>query len=127
MTTPENPYSFANKKFLNIWHENLAGIQLNENNASEVSRWVGPNASVVIQDNQRLVKIATNRGDVLVNIGDYVTIDADRRFKIICINPVKEGTTAQSLFSPVAPFAKRLEENKKTGFVTPKPGNHLKK
>lgn len=77
--------SFDNK-YLMVWYDNLKGVKLDKTNAADVAKWIGTNARVVAQEGVNLVCIATNRGDVIMAIGDYITIDADKRFKIVRIS-----------------------------------------
>lgn len=72
-------------KYLMVWYDNLKGVQLDPNNAGVVAKWIGANASVSRIDDVNKVIITTNRGDIILEIGDYITIDSDKRFKIVRI------------------------------------------
>lgn len=72
-------------KYLMVWYDNLKGVQLDPDNAGVVAKWIGANASVSRIDDVNKVIITTNRGDIILEIGDYITIDSDKRFKIVRI------------------------------------------
>lgn len=82
------------KKYLVVWFDDLKGIKLNENNAAQVAKWIGPNAHMVKVDDKNLVRVETNRGDVIMAIGDFITRDADNRFKIVRITETNERPVA---------------------------------
>ena len=81
-------------KHLMVWFDDLIGVALTESNADEVAKWIGPNASKSEVDGVDIVSISTNRGDVLLRVGDYITIDDSRRFKIVRIADADLSTTA---------------------------------
>lgn len=84
MNAVKNKDTFDNK-YLMVWYDNLKGVQLDHDNAQAVAKWVGANASVSRIDGVNKVIITTNRGDIILEVGDYITIDADKRFKIVRI------------------------------------------
>ena len=86
MTTDKNKKNTFDNKYLLVWFDNLKGIQLDATNANDIAEWVGPNARVLSLDGVKLVGIETNRGDVIMYIGDYITVDAENRFKIVRIS-----------------------------------------
>lgn len=81
-------------KHLMVWFDDLVGVALTDSNADEVAKWIGPNARKSEVDGVHIVSISTNRGDVLLRIGDYITIDDSRRFKIVRIAEADLSTTA---------------------------------
>lgn len=78
------------RKFLLVWFDELRGIRLNGDNAEKVADWIGPNAHVMESkkgDSQvKLVRVETNRGELLMWPGDYATRDRDGRIKIVRID-----------------------------------------
>ena len=92
MTTPadiannKEHKAVTNKKWLVVWFDDLRGIQLDSENAEKVAKWIGPNASATRSDDgQRMVIIRTNRGDLIMHLGDYITRDSENRLKIVRI------------------------------------------
>lgn len=95
MTQPlANKTPRTDLKHLMVWFDDLVGVALTDSNAAEVAKWIGPNARVSEVDGVDIVSISTNRGDVLLRIGDYITIDDSRRFKIVRIADADLSTTA---------------------------------
>lgn len=82
------------QKHLMVWFDNLKGIKVTKNNTSDVAKWVGPNAKTIRIDNVPRIVLATNRGDLLLEIGDFVTIDVEGHFKVIRISPADTHKTA---------------------------------
>lgn len=78
------------RKFLLVWFDELRGIRLNGDNAEKVADWIGPNAHIMETkkgDTQvKLVRVETNRGELLMWPGDYATRDRDGRIKIVRID-----------------------------------------
>lgn len=80
----------VDRKFLLVWFDELRGIRLTDDNADKVAEWIGPNAHVMETkktDSQvNIVRVETNRGELLMWPGDYATRDRDGRIKIVRID-----------------------------------------
>lgn len=79
------------RKYLVVWFDELRGIRLTEDNSDKVVKWIGSNAHAtellgpsgsIVQ----VVRVETNRGELLLWPGDYATRDRDDRIKIVRID-----------------------------------------
>ena len=82
--------SASDRKFLVVWFDELNGIRLTSDNAEKVAEWIGPNAHAMKTEKNgqdiTVVRIETNRGELLMWPSDYATRDRDGRVKIVRIN-----------------------------------------
>jgi|LSQX01.3.fsa_nt_gb hypothetical protein len=102
----------ADLKHLMVWFDDLVGVALTDSNADEVAKWIGPNARKSKVDGADIVSISTNRGDVLLRVGDYITIDDSRRFKIVRIADADLATTAIKSVSNRVPKPSDIYQNR---------------
>lgn len=79
-----------------MWYDSLEGVQFTKDNGKDVAKWVGGELQDVSVNNRTdnvnvakstaLITVVTNRGEILLRVGDWITKDKEGRFRIIRIN-----------------------------------------
>ena len=78
-----------------MWFDNVEGVKVTPQNAAKIAKWIGGNLEEVYdKDGERVVFIVatTNRGDVIIRVGDWVGRDKNTnttRFRIMRLTEVE--------------------------------------
>lgn len=83
-----------------MWYDYLEGVKLTRENAGDLAKWVGGEVHETRTDGKQtpMVSVPTNRGDILIRLGDWVTRDKEGRPRVLRIKQVniKDLTKSKS-------------------------------
>jgi len=71
-----------------MWFDRMKGVQLTKTNGPKVAKWIGGRFHEMQNKEEDFITVETNRGDVLVRIGDWVAQDPDGKFRIVRLESI---------------------------------------